>query len=69
MSAPDYSDDQALREAAYFVWEREGRPDGRAQDHWLQAVASLTKATRPTAALMMKKRFSPGARMPTSPRC
>ncbi|HEX3861815.1 MAG TPA: DUF2934 domain-containing protein [Stellaceae bacterium] len=22
---------------AYEIWEREGRPDGKHQDHWLQA--------------------------------
>ena len=27
-----------LRDAAYFLWEHEGRPEGRALDHWLQAV-------------------------------
>ena len=27
-----------LRDAAYFLWEREGRPEGRALDHWLQAA-------------------------------
>jgi len=31
--------DQATREAAYLLWEREGRPDGRALDHWLRAAA------------------------------
>ena len=41
MPAPDHSDDRAIRETAYFIWEREGRPDGRAQDHWLQAVTGL----------------------------
>jgi len=41
MLAPDHSADRRIRETAYFIWEREGRPDGRAQDHWLQAVAGL----------------------------
>jgi hypothetical protein len=27
-----------LRERAYFIWESEGRPSGRAQDHWLRAL-------------------------------
>jgi hypothetical protein len=31
--------DQAIREAAYFIWEREGRPHGRHHDHWRQALA------------------------------
>ena len=30
------------RERAYATWEREGRPHGRALDHWLQAEAELT---------------------------
>jgi len=29
--------EQWLRDRAYFIWEREGRPHGRAFDHWLQA--------------------------------
>ena len=29
---------QMLEEAAYFIWEREGRPEGRADEHWHQAV-------------------------------
>jgi len=27
-----------LRDAAYFLWEQEGRPEGRALDHWLQVA-------------------------------
>ena len=30
--------DRAIRERAYFMWVREGRPEGRAQDHWLSAT-------------------------------
>jgi hypothetical protein len=26
---------------AYSIWEREGRPDGKALSHWLQAEAEL----------------------------
>jgi hypothetical protein len=29
---------QAVRERAYFLWEREGCPEGRALDHWHQAL-------------------------------
>ena len=31
-------DEDAIRERAYFIWEQEGCPDGRAQDHWLAAA-------------------------------
>lgn len=30
-------DDIALR--AYYIWEHEGRPEGRDQDHWFRALA------------------------------
>jgi hypothetical protein len=41
MPAPGDSADHTIRETAYFIWEHEGRPNGRAEDHWLQAVAGL----------------------------
>jgi hypothetical protein len=30
--------EQIIRETAYFIWEREGRPEGCAQDHWERAT-------------------------------
>jgi Protein of unknown function (DUF2934) len=30
-------DRNAIRERAYFLWLHEGRPEGRAQDHWRSA--------------------------------
>ena len=38
MPEPDRYKDQATRERAYFIWEREGRPKGRAEDHWKRAM-------------------------------
>jgi DUF2934 family protein len=38
MSGSDQDRDHAIRERAYFIWEREGRPEGRARDHWLSAT-------------------------------
>ena len=29
--------EQSVREAAYFLWEREGRPEGCALEHWTAA--------------------------------
>ena len=29
--------EKTIREAAYQLWEQEGRPEGRAMDHWLEA--------------------------------
>src|SRR5688500_17886951 len=33
--------DQLIRERAYAIWDREGRPNGRADAHWFQAVREL----------------------------
>ena len=33
--------DQAIREAAYFIWEREGCPNGRADEHWCRDAAEI----------------------------
>ena len=30
-----------IRERAYEIWEREGRPEGKALDHWAQAIAEI----------------------------
>jgi hypothetical protein len=30
--------EQIVRDRAYFIWEREGRPEGRAHDHWYRAT-------------------------------
>ena len=29
--------EEAIRQRAYEIWEQEGRPDGSALRHWLQA--------------------------------
>jgi hypothetical protein len=38
---------------AYSIWEREGRPDGRALNHWLQAEAELIGTSRVEDALAL----------------
>jgi hypothetical protein len=30
-------DEQTTREAAYFLWENDGRPEGKALEHWVKA--------------------------------
>lgn len=36
------SNEQAVRERAYYIWEGEGRVHGRAHIHWLRAEAELS---------------------------
>lgn len=33
--------EEAIRMRAYDIWEREGRPDGRDFEHWVQARIEL----------------------------
>ena len=35
-------DDEQIRQRAYEIWEREGRPQGREADHWRMAVQELS---------------------------
>jgi len=34
-------DNAKIAEAAYYAWERDGRPAGHDQQYWFQAEASL----------------------------
>lgn len=34
-----------IADAAYQIWEKEGKPDGRAEEHWFEAEAHLTSGT------------------------
>jgi hypothetical protein len=30
--------EQAVRDTAYFLWENDGRPEGREQEYWFRAL-------------------------------
>jgi Protein of unknown function (DUF2934) len=47
MPDPDRAAEQAIRETAYFIWDREGRPDGRAESHWQHAAADCASPRVP----------------------
>ena len=34
--------DEQIAQRAYKIWEREGKIDGRDQEHWFQAIAEVT---------------------------
>lgn len=51
---------QAQAEAAYFLWLAEGRPEGRAAEHWAEAEAAL--AAKP------RRRKSAAAKAPKAPK-
>lgn len=41
-----------IRERANQIWEREGRPEGRADDHWRLARLELASETPPPDATL-----------------
>ena len=43
MPEAKHNDEQTLRDRAYFIWEREGRPAGRAHDHWYRAIGEAPR--------------------------
>jgi len=58
-----------IARCAYELWEREGRPNGRAAEHWLQAEALLRQGNSQSSAAAEKDRM-PGkpAGRSTTPR-
>jgi hypothetical protein len=50
---------RTTRETAYQLWEREGRPEGRALDHWLWAVEQ-TGAPSPVQLLLDEEKVLEG---------
>jgi hypothetical protein len=43
MPETNRTNEQTVRDRAYFIWEREGRPDGRAYDHWTRAIKEAAR--------------------------
>ncbi|MCC2112997.1 MAG: DUF2934 domain-containing protein [Hyphomicrobiales bacterium] len=39
--------EEVVRSTAYRIWQDEGCPEGRAEEHWLKACAQLEKAGQP----------------------
>ncbi|WP_250516819.1 DUF2934 domain-containing protein [Caballeronia sp. INDeC2] len=38
----DQKEQDRIRRRAYEIWEREGSPEGRAEEFWEQAIASIS---------------------------
>ncbi len=36
-------DREAVRDTAYFLWEQEGRPEGRAEEFWQRALEQFRR--------------------------
>jgi hypothetical protein len=47
--------DQRITEIAHKIWEEEGRPDGRSEDHWARAAAIVDAEALETKKPIAKK--------------
>ena len=63
-------DEDKIRERAYAIWEEDGRPEGRQEEHWYRASTELGSAglsmdldhhARRPAGARSRRRERPGA--------
>lgn len=38
--------EQSVRDTAYFLWEKDGRPEGKEQDYWFRALDECLRRYR-----------------------
>ena len=59
-----------IADRSYYIWEKEGRPDGKALDHWLRARQELEAETavkpRRTRAAAPRKTGTAAAKKKTN---
>jgi hypothetical protein len=46
----DLDFEQTVRQAAYLLWEQDGRPDGREKEYWFRALEQELAAREATSA-------------------
>jgi hypothetical protein len=51
--------ERLIRERAYRIWQEEGRPEGRATQHWLRAEAEIDQETNMSITDDGKKVYLP----------
>jgi hypothetical protein len=56
-------DDEQIRQRAYEIWEREGRPDGREAEHWRMAADELGASAAQKEKIEQTIQEVPAARM------
>ena len=46
------ANESRVRERAYLIWEAEGRPEGKAAEHWTRALKEVTTSPSMTTPTM-----------------
>jgi hypothetical protein len=52
----DQGTEQQIRERAYFLWKKEGCPDGQASSHWERAALLLEAENEPPIVTPLQMR-------------
>jgi Protein of unknown function (DUF2934) len=62
--------DDAIREQAYYLWEKDGRPHGRETEYWMRAVVVASEKSQmdtltqpPPKKLVPKEKIKPVAKL------
>lgn len=53
----DHEFEQSVRETAYFLWEQDGRPEGREQEYWFEALKRCLRERDADALLREPPRY------------
>ncbi len=59
--------DERIRKRAHEIWEREGRPDGADEQHWLQASREIDAEDQPAASEPETEKPAPKKARQTKP--
>ena len=49
---PDF--EHAVRQTAYFLWEQDGRPEGREQEYWYRSLERTLRERNANAGLQQR---------------
>lgn len=60
-------DIEYIRVAAYYIWENEGRPEGKDAEHWARAAEMLKKAPAKKAAAKPAAKKAPAKKATAKP--
>ena len=50
--------EQSVRETAYFLWEQDGRPEGREEEYWYRALERTHREHDANALIGMQPRHT-----------
>ena len=53
--------EQAVRETAYFLWEQDGRPEGREKEYWFRALERTLREWKANEEIGRPPETDPGS--------